>query len=62
MTRAVEVVSASELRTRRQRLLKRARTDWADLRRRADDYALTDDERGIYDSIRSIDWMLSRNR
>lgn len=59
-TTAVETVDRRELLQRRRRLLARTRTTWADLQERAGDYALTDDERSIYDAIRSIDWMLSR--
>lgn len=60
MSNTVETVSRLELRARRSRLLARANTTWADLKRRADAYALSDQERGIYDTIRGIDWMLSR--
>jgi hypothetical protein len=59
-TTAAETVSRRELQARRRRLLQRAGADWAELERRASDFALTDDQRSIYDTVRSIDWMLSR--
>ena len=62
MSRFVEVVSREDLRRQRSELLKRAGTDWSDLRRRAGEFALTDNERGIYDTISGIDWMLRRSR
>ncbi len=60
MSATVETVTRDVLRGRRAALLARAGTTWAELERRASNYALTDDERGIYDSIRGIDWMLAR--
>jgi len=62
MTVTVEILSRADLRKRRQRLLERAHATWSDLEERAAAQALTENERGIYDTIRSIDWMLSRRR
>ena len=60
MTAAAEMVSRRELQARRNRLLARVGGDWIELQQRAQHFALSDEERTIYDTVRGIDWMLSR--
>jgi hypothetical protein len=58
----VQTVIRGDLTERRRRLLDRTGTTWPDLQRRADVYALTDDERSLFDTIRGIDWLLAKRR
>lgn len=58
MSSTVSLVSRAELIQRRARLLRRVGLDWSELRRRAESFALTDEQRSLYDTIRGIDWML----
>jgi len=48
-----------ELREWRERLLRKSRFSYEELRERAEAWFLTQDERCIWETIDSIDWMLS---
>ncbi|HVW81008.1 MAG TPA: hypothetical protein VHB69_08740 [Mycobacteriales bacterium] len=60
MTTTAETVSRDELRQRRSRLLARVGSSWSELQQKAEHFTLTDDERTVYDTVRGINWMLSR--
>lgn len=54
----VIVKTPAELRAERDELLRRAGTGYDDLRDRAESYQLTASERNIWETIRTIDYLL----
>jgi hypothetical protein len=58
---AVISVTREELEDRRQQLLSRLPYGEAELQERAEDYVLTHEERSIWETLRSIDFLLGRD-
>ena len=54
-------VTREELEARRQQLLRRLPYGEAELQERAEDYLLTHDERSIWETLRSIDFLLGND-
>jgi hypothetical protein len=55
---SVIVKTPAELRRQRKELLSRAGTTYEELRERAECYQLTAEERNIWETLRTIDYLL----
>ncbi|GAA1789411.1 hypothetical protein HC028_14680 [Planosporangium flavigriseum] len=55
---SVIVKSREELWRQREELLNRAHTTYEELRERAESYLLTADERNIWETLKTIDYLL----
>ncbi len=58
MTASAVFVSRKDLKARRVKVLRQTSLSWDELRARAADWALSDDEQDIFDTVRGIDRML----
>ncbi|GAA1263170.1 hypothetical protein [Arthrobacter pascens] len=56
----IEYVSQSVLEARKDELLRRGGLSLADLRSRAETYAVTPEQRDILDAVEDIDYLLAR--